>query len=193
MNNLFKETLYACISEEDHTNEDHLCMISKVPLTQENKVILYCNHSFAYNALLEEVKQQKRKMYNKNCFGRDRLKQNEIKCPYCRKVQKGLLPQKDGQENLMYINFPPKWTMFTHKCANIFLSGKRKGEKCEKLSKEEYCSKCKKQLRLRNSRTQCSIIIKSGKRKGEQCRNYCKNGEDTCGIHRNILKKTLSE
>lgn len=192
MNNLFKEALYACISEEECPNEDELCMISKLHLTPENKITLYCGHSFAYNAILEEVKQQKRKMYNNNCFGRDRLKRNEIKCPYCRGVQKGLLPQGGGEE-LMYVNFPPKWTMYTHKCVNIFMSGKRKGEKCEKSSKEEYCVKCKKQIQLRNSRTKCPVIIKSGKRKGHQCRNYCKSDEKTCGIHINILKKTLSE
>jgi hypothetical protein len=192
MNNLFKDALYRCISEEENTNDDHLCMISKVPLTRENKITLYCGHSFAYNALLEEVKQQKRKMYNTNCFGRDKLKRNEVKCPYCRGVQKGLLPQK-GNEELKYINFPPKWTMYTHKCTNVFLSGKRKGEKCEKLSKEKYCLTCKKQIQLRNSKTKCPIIIKSGKRKGEQCRNYCKSNEGTCGIHINRLKKTLSE
>ena len=193
MNNLFKEALYTYISEENDQDEDNLCMISNIPLTEENKVTLYCSHSFTYNAILDEVTQQKKKMYNNNCFGRDRLKYNEIKCPYCRKIQKGLLPHKEEYDELMYINFPSKWTMFTHKCANVFLSGKRKGDICGKLSKETYCTKCKRQLQLRNNRTQCPIMIQSGKRKGEKCRNYCKSNEETCGIHRNILKKTLSE
>jgi valyl-tRNA synthetase len=63
------------------------CLISGEPLTET--VELTCGHKFNYEPLFKEVFNQK---LNPN-FKNDvlRLKVNEFKCPYCRKVQPTLL------------------------------------------------------------------------------------------------------
>lgn len=66
------------------------CLISGQPL--EEIVKLSCGHTYNYEPLFKEVFNQK---INPN-FKNDaiRLKVNEFKCPYCRKIQSSLLDNK---------------------------------------------------------------------------------------------------
>jgi hypothetical protein len=70
----------------DKINTLDICLISKEPIV--NRICLPCNHSYEYEYLYEEIKQQKNR--HKNYF----------KCPYCRTIYH----QLDGIEKLKNIN-----------------------------------------------------------------------------------------
>jgi hypothetical protein len=55
-----------------------ICLISKEPII--NEICLPCNHSYEYEYLYEEIKQQKNR--HKNYF----------KCPYCRSIYNSCIP-----------------------------------------------------------------------------------------------------
>ena len=60
-----------------YTDISATCLISKEPIT--NHICLPCNHSYEYEYLYEEIKQQKSR--HKQYF----------KCPYCRTKYNGCL------------------------------------------------------------------------------------------------------
>ena len=72
--------------DEPSTNT---CLISGNPLI--DKCVLDCNHVYNYDSIFTEIYNQKMNPKFKNDI---RLKDNELKCPYCRKIQKGLLPPR---------------------------------------------------------------------------------------------------
>ena len=196
--NVFKQELYALISSSENEEKRETCMISNRVLTEDNSIRLYCGHRFVYASLFEEVKQQKKVKKKNNLFGRDLLRSNEIKCPYCRNVQKGILPPKEGFTEVMYVNTPLKHAMYTHKCENVFRSGKNKGNRCNKNAREPLCSKCKRNKNNKDKDKdnvqykRCMVTMKSGKRKGLPCNRYCKVENETCGIHKKRLKHNNS-
>ena len=76
---------------EIEENENNKCLISNTILT-ENSITLECNHKFNYIPLVNDLTNHKLKFnYNESRI----LKLNEIRCPYCRNVQKNLLPYYD--------------------------------------------------------------------------------------------------
>ena len=90
----FFDELYKSLDVEDNeqkTEEDNnLCLISNQPLT-DKFIQMECGHKFNYMPLYLDVKN------HKQCFNvlestSCRLQANEIRCPYCRKKQTGLLP-----------------------------------------------------------------------------------------------------
>ena len=85
----FYEELYESIGVDnaDDTN-DNLCLITNTPLT-EYSVKLECGHNFNYLPLFNDLANHKK---NYNSMERLMLKAMEIRCPYCRNVQKNLLP-----------------------------------------------------------------------------------------------------
>lgn len=90
----FFDELYKSLDVEDNehkTEEDNnLCLISNQPLT-DKFVQIGCGHKFNYIQLYLDVKNHKQNfnlMESNSC----RLNIDEIRCPYCRKKQKGLLP-----------------------------------------------------------------------------------------------------
>uniref|UniRef100_A0A6C0BUB4 Uncharacterized protein n=1 Tax=viral metagenome TaxID=1070528 RepID=A0A6C0BUB4_9ZZZZ len=85
----------------EHVNDNHLCLISQKPLT-ENYVELECKHKFNYNAIFYDILNHKKKF---NTMERHSLKINEIRCPYCRNIQKKLLPYVDGFQKVHGINY----------------------------------------------------------------------------------------
>jgi len=66
------------------------CLITGNPVVDECK--LKCNHTYNYDAIFTEVYNQKINPKFKNDV---HLKDNELKCPYCRKIQKALLPERE--------------------------------------------------------------------------------------------------
>ena len=80
------------VEENKHKTEDDLklCLISNAPLTDKH-VVMQCGHKFNYLPLYLDIKNHKQK-YNGMESNVGHLKQDEIRCPYCRKKQKGLLP-----------------------------------------------------------------------------------------------------
>jgi hypothetical protein len=90
----FFAELYKSLDEEvnEHKTEedDNLCLISNSQLT-DKFVQLDCGHKFNYIPLFLDVKNHKQ-LFNLMESTSSRLNIDEIRCPYCRKKQKGLLP-----------------------------------------------------------------------------------------------------
>jgi len=83
--------------ENENTEDNNCCMITNMPL-QEYFVKLNCGHQFNYGAIFKDLINYKKKFNNLE-QNKYKLKKNEIRCPYCRKIQNELLPY---YENLSY-------------------------------------------------------------------------------------------
>jgi hypothetical protein len=87
----FFSELYKSLDEDDSTGEDeNRCLITNQPLT-DRYVKLKCGHSFNYLPLLNDIKNHKEK-FNHLEGSHTKLKQDEIRCPYCRNRQTEVLP-----------------------------------------------------------------------------------------------------
>ena len=118
----------------------NICLISTLKL-EDKYITLKCRHSFNYSSILKEIKYQKLKNHG---YEVQRLLHNQIKCPYCRTVQNGLLPLFEGYEKCVGVNWPEKYQYKGNKCIYTFLSGKRKGQHCSKPCVDNMCSSHKK-------------------------------------------------
>ena len=188
----FYDLLYETISNDNGEcnidTDSALCLITDEPLG-EHYITLYCGHSFNYEPLYREVIQQKRK---KMSIEIRHLRLHEIKCPYCRNIQRGILPPNPLFESLSGVNTPDELSMFTNNCSYIFRSGPRKGKICDKLCLKTYCNACDNVMKKREKKNKekqdgifCKAIVQSGKRKGLCCGNALKN-DYLCGRHSNI-------
>jgi uncharacterized Zn finger protein (UPF0148 family) len=84
----FYEELYKSLDDEENNQEGNLCLITNSPLSNCH-ISLDCGHKFNYEPLYNDILNHKTKFNNmERCI----LKTNEVRCPYCRKVQKTLLP-----------------------------------------------------------------------------------------------------
>jgi len=90
----FYEELYKSLDIEEtneKTEEDNnLCLITNKPLV-ENFIQLNCGHKFNYGPLFLDLKNHKQK-FNLMEGSSSKLATDEIRCPYCRTRQKGVLP-----------------------------------------------------------------------------------------------------
>lgn len=154
---------YKLLEEENEINDENNCLITKMPLEKDH-VKLLCGHSFNYEAIYNEVKQQKRH----NPLDISYLKVYQLKCPYCRNIQNKLLPLI-GQCSVYGVNAPDKYTMKPNLCAYIFKSGKRKGETCNKHCYQKMCKCHLKYLYQLEKKEVCNSILVSGKNKGKEC------------------------
>jgi hypothetical protein len=84
---------YAELSKIDSSDDVELnntCLITNMPLT-DNSVKLICGHMFNYVPLFNDIRNHKIKFNNMESTA-GTLKLNEIRCPYCRNIQTGVLP-----------------------------------------------------------------------------------------------------
>ncbi len=135
----FNKQLYMMMTQEEEIidkENENVCLITNNKLT-DNYIKLICNHTFNYKAIFNEVKKQKIKY---NHLEVTRLKKNQIKCPYCRTIQNGLLPYVEGFEKIKYVNYPEGLQHLPNKCNYIFSSGKKKGQSCGKGCSKDYCT-----------------------------------------------------
>jgi flagellar biosynthesis GTPase FlhF len=95
----FYEELYKMLDNDDKIDYTDCCLITSQPLT-ENYVTLECNHKFNYLPLFNDIKTHKKKF---NSLESQYLKQNEIRCPYCRNKQKKLLPYHESMGTSMKV------------------------------------------------------------------------------------------
>ena len=91
----FFAELYKSLDDDDNKNkteedDDNICLITKKQLT-DKFVKMDCGHKFNYIPLYYDILNHKKKFNNMEGTT-TRLKQNEIRCPYCRKRSVGLLP-----------------------------------------------------------------------------------------------------
>ena len=155
-----------CSSDKDFNS----CLITAMPLEKDH-ITLSCNHKFNYKSIFEEVTKQKKG----SLLETQKLAKNQIKCPYCRSVQNGILPYAGLFSKTKGINWPPKYSYSTKKCIALIKSGKRKGERCN-----VYCFKDK--CYLHDKIKICKGVFKSGKNKGKSCTYKARVG-DFCKIH----------
>jgi len=90
----FYSELYKSLDIEENENktedDSNLCLISNQPLN-EYHFKMNCGHKFNYIPLYLDIKNHKEK-YNGMESTVSHLKKDEIRCPYCRNKQTGLLP-----------------------------------------------------------------------------------------------------
>lgn len=113
-NNFFTQ-LYNLLDAEDSDDEDkNKCLITYEELT-DKFVELNCGHKFNYIPLFNDLVNYKKK-FNRS-EGKNRLKLNQIRCPYCRKIQTDLLPYYDdlGIEKVCGVNEPVNESIYLNK------------------------------------------------------------------------------
>ena len=86
----FYDELYKSLDSDDNVYDENKCLITNENLT-ENFIKLECGHKFNYIALYNDIKNHKQK-FNGLEEHLNQLKIDEIRCPYCRHKQIGLLP-----------------------------------------------------------------------------------------------------
>ena len=210
----FYEELNSLINTEnntennnEHNNEnnnnieeetDDVCLITNEKL-EKHHVKLKCGHRFNYIALLNDVKNQKQRWFNKHYLqgsGYDiKLGIGQIKCPFCRNIQNNLLPYIPElyDTKLNGVNYPLRYCMFKYKCNYVSKSGKNKGKECGKNCNSEMCNKHKKIVEKQKEKQKekqdnkdekqlCTAILKSGPNKGKMCGCIVKSGL-FCGKH----------
>ena len=181
----FTGELLKMICKEEVAEEDTAtaqCLISSEPLL-DTHIVLQCGHKFNYMNILEEVKQQRRPSH----LEIQRLSRYQIKCPYCRKIQNGILPLRLGQEKILGVNWPPSKMYLKDLCKAIFKSGLRKGTACNKPCEENYCKRHKnyesKKTTAMTNIILCQTVLRYGKRKGNKCLHRCRPNHATCFRH----------
>lgn len=199
MNSFFEE-LYKEISNENKVINEKTCLITNDPLL-DDFVTLQCNHTFNYNAIFQEIKRQKHDPFK---YEVDKLLHYQLKCPYCRYIQGGLLPPPkeyfvtfDKKYLVKGVNSPLNLCLKQNKCTYIYKKGSKKNQKCGESCFNEYCNyhdkQVKKSLQQKKHKQEkpetytCQSIIKSGKRKGQTCNSPYKILVDNihyCGRHK---------
>jgi hypothetical protein len=171
------------------TNINNKCLITGDELS-DKYITLECQHSFNYIPLMNEVLQWKRNYKNKNyCYKNKISLNNQLVCPYCRTVTRGILPWFDTVEGetipkTKWVNWPKSAWYFKNKCLYRFSSGKKKGECCGKGAFELFCSQhekykdryddkgnpiIKEKKHINKPIYSCMHMLSRGKRKGMLC------------------------
>jgi len=88
----FFDELYKSLDteEKEEENEDDICLITKQNLC-DRFVKMNCGHKFNYLPLYNDILNHKKK-FNSMESRTGALHNNEIRCPYCRNKQTGVLP-----------------------------------------------------------------------------------------------------
>jgi hypothetical protein len=90
---------------EENIEYDNICLITNQPLI-DRYVSLNCGHKFNYIPLYNDLVNHRLKF---NCMESSsrKLNTNELRCPYCRKKQQGLLPYYEelGLKKVNGVNF----------------------------------------------------------------------------------------
>lgn len=97
----FYEELYKSLDKEDKQENSDCCLISNQPLI-ENYVTMCCGHKFNYQPLFYDILNHKKKF---NSMERNHLRSSDIRCPYCRNIQKKLLPYIEGYPKVHGVNY----------------------------------------------------------------------------------------
>jgi hypothetical protein len=115
------------LNDDESKTDDNVCLLTGLPLIK-NHIKLPCAHTFNYEALYNEVRNQKQfNEYNIHI-----LQVYDIKCPYCRNVSHNLLPYVPiiKKEKINGVNSPDKYTMNHKSCSYQLMRGKNKGDIC---------------------------------------------------------------
>jgi len=175
---------------ETYQENSKICLISHT-LLKNDYITLECKHKFNYEYIYNELKNQKL-TYNK--YETQRLRINQLKCPYCRNIQNKILPYLENKSDIfpeVYgVNFPSKHCMLVNECEYVFKNGKRKGQKCLKSCNKKMCNFHSKNEIIKNYNT-CSAVLKSGKRKGDKCSYKASINSIFCLKHKSKKKDII--
>jgi hypothetical protein len=91
--------------EEKNEDDKNRCLITNQLLT-DKYIVLECNHKFNYIPLYNDLVNHKGK-FNFMEGTNSKLNINEIRCPYCRNIQSGVLPYYEelGLKKINGVNF----------------------------------------------------------------------------------------
>ena len=155
----FKELNTICGECSTNQNTDNVCLIDNTKL-EINYVTLSCCHKFNYLSLFKELCNQKKI----NRLETYRVRENEIKCPYCRTITDNILPNfiSYNLPLLFGVNYPEKYALEIHQCSYKYTTGKVKNTCCNKSAFESdlgiLCNKHYKMTTTKNNNK--NVIIK---------------------------------
>jgi len=122
----FFSELYKSLDDETKSESDiNLCLITNQPLI-DKFVELTCGHKFNYVPIYNDIYNHKKK-FNQMEGKSSSLQVNEIRCPYCRKKQIGVLPYYEElvKEKTNGVNFYDDTEIQCNNCSNqTFYNGK---------------------------------------------------------------------
>lgn len=96
----FYKEINADSDDELNNDNTNICLITYQPL-QQDSVKLQCGHTFNYDAIFSDAFNQKKKFKSLEVH---RLKDLQLRCPYCRNVQDELLPHYPGKPRVYGVN-----------------------------------------------------------------------------------------
>ena len=181
---MFNKQLYSesDISDDEKEDQANICYITGDTL-QNDKIELLCKHKFNYLPLYCEIVRQKTIT---NALTNTKLKVNELQCPYCRRIQKEILPFSSNYKLVYGVNYPEEYTMKPNNCSYIFKSGIRKGKECRLGCYDMYCKNHIKYMnKVKNNIFRCSAILKTGANKGNRCKCKVSIEHGFCNRHKN--------
>ena len=121
----------------DDVNIDMCCLLTKEALN-DIYITLNCGHKFNYIPLYKEVVIQKTSagMTSSGYYNSCTLRLNEMKCPYCRRVQDKLLPFLNYHDvkRLKGVNAPESLCMKVRMCEHVETAKRKKNNKKEMSS-----------------------------------------------------------
>ena len=136
--------------EDEYTSCENKCLITNKTLV-DNYITLNCNHKFNYDAIFNEVVNQKTR-YNPNEVAK--LHMNEIKCPYCRQITTNILPHIPcitSSRKIIGVTIPTKFALPHKTCNWKFKTGKNKGNTCGNAGfSSEHGDLCEKHWNSKN-------------------------------------------
>lgn len=174
----FHSELLEAICKDTSNQSSKLCLITAFPL-EKNHITLSCGHNFNYKSILEEITKQKK---STSLLETQKLDKYQIKCPYCRNIQNGILPFNKSFSKIKGVNWPPKYSYSKKRCTVRIKSGKRKGELCNAQCFNDKCHLHSKS-KINILKKKCRGVFKSGKKSGLPCTYKACIG-DYCKIHK---------
>lgn len=162
------------IMEKSGKEEELECLISGEKL-EDKSVLLKCNHYFNYDCLYNEVYRQQNIMHE--------VEKGYIKCPYCRKKTKGVLPYKSGYQKITYVNWPGGISVPFVSLEDIRNILKKRELMIEKRKLKEAAAAAKSKESNEIMENKCPAILVSGINKGKPCGCALNNGNKYCGRH----------
>ena len=135
----FYEELYKSLDDCDENklieNTEKCCLITNEPLGP-NFITLECNHTFNYMPLFNDIVNHKTKF---NTMEHKFIKGNQLRCPYCRNIQKKLLPYIEGMDKINGVNYLNESTYISETCPQV--SSYSIGV-CQYVSTDNIACKC---------------------------------------------------
>lgn len=164
------------------TNTVEECLITNEPLTHLH-VTLDCGHKFNYLPLYNEVKNQKN---GKNFLEVTRLQVCEVKCPYCRKINSGILPFHESLKEVA-----PRLHGVNSSYTSPSSSPIAKTTKSKVVVNKPVVVKKPLSISVPVEVIACTQLLKTGLNKGNPCNKpACMDG--LCMRHYNLSAKTVT-